>query len=111
MYVSSSSNTSSMGRRRVHPFFGDAATATEPRTGRVCTAEERRLRGIALPAEETLAQVEPQYLASPGARRLIDRGAYDAYRRMKAAAEADGLAPALLTIVSSFRPAGRQRQP
>lgn len=84
--------------------------ATDPRTNMQCRAEERRIRPIAAPASNELVNIAPQYLADASHPKQLHRAAYEAYLRMKAAAEAAGIPGNLLTITSGYRsPAHQER--
>jgi hypothetical protein len=90
-------------------FFAEtAATATDPRTLRQCVATERRIWPIVEPPPGELVDVDPRQ-AYRGAKKL-HRAAYEAYRRLKAAAEADGIPPDLLSVASGYRSIARQRE-
>lgn len=84
--------------------------ATDPRTSRQCRADERRIRQIIEPAPHELVSIPPRYLADPSRPKQLHRAAHDAYLRMKAAAEADGIAAHLLTITSGYRSVAHQRR-
>lgn len=101
------------GRRRYGPgpaeALGETVIAPDARTGAQCRAEERRIRTIIEPRPDEVVPVAPQYLADPSRPKLLHRGAYDAYRAMKAAAEADGLPRNVLTITSGYRSIAHQK--
>lgn len=90
--------------------FAASITARDPRSNVQCSADERRIHPIVEPSRAELVNVEARYLANPGQPRQLQRAAYEAYVRMKAAAEADGIAPRLLTVTSGYRSVARQRQ-
>jgi len=93
-------------------FGGLAATvvAPHPRTGEPCRADERRIRPITEPAPHELVNIAPRYLADPSRPKQLHRAAYEAYLRMKVAAEADGIPANLLTITSGYRSVAHQQR-
>jgi hypothetical protein len=102
------------GRPARAPAAPAAVTVTAPhptQAGVQCTATERRIR-LTRPTEapaSSLVTVEPAHRANARSAVRVDRTAYDAYKRMKQAAEADGIPAAVLTIVSGFRSLAEQR--
>ncbi len=83
--------------------FAGSILATDPRSGAQCRADEHRFSRIIEPSPSQLVNIQPRYLADPSSPKQLHRAAYDAYLRLKAAAEADGIPPNLLVIVSGFR--------
>jgi hypothetical protein len=90
--------------------LADSIVAEEPGTNRKCRADERRIHHIVEPGQTDLVRVAKQHLADPAQIRMLHRAAYDAYARMKAAAEADGIPANLLTIVSGYRSVAHQKR-
>jgi hypothetical protein len=93
--------------------FGESATTiTSPpyrEGGAQCSATERRITPIQDPDAANVANVDPRYTG--GARGLqLERQTYDAYLRLKAAAEADGIAANLLTVTSGYRSRATQER-
>jgi D-alanyl-D-alanine carboxypeptidase len=88
--------------------LGLDVSVRDPRGGRSCVASERRIRPVVEPASE-LVTIEPRYSAD-GTPKQLHRAAYDAYRRLKAAAEADGIPSRVLTVTSGYRSVARQRE-
>lgn len=86
-----------------------SVVATDPRTNTQCRAEERRIRRIVEPGANELVPIAPHYLADRTPRQL-HRAAYEAYLRMKTAAEADGIPANLLTITSGYRGVAHQQR-
>src|SRR5436309_2059350 len=103
-------------RRRTEPAgppfgeLGESLTVANRRGGPQCVTTERRIRPVIEPPPDQLVRVEQRYLADPSAVRLLHTAAYDAYRRLKAAAEADGIPGNLLTVVSGYRSVASQQQ-
>ncbi len=85
--------------------LGATVTAVDAQTGSACHAEERRIRPVVETPASELITVERRY----GGPRQLHRDAYAAYLRLKTAAEADGIPPNLLTIVSGYRSVASQR--
>jgi D-alanyl-D-alanine dipeptidase len=99
-------------RRDESEGFGFAASVSvdDPATGRHCQADEQRIHPIVEPPPSELVDLEPRYLANPGAARKLLRPAYNAYVALKTAAEHDGIPPRLLTVVSGYRSVSQQRR-
>ena len=98
-------------RRDLDDEPGDLADSIRARnraTGAVCEARERRIHPVVEPPPGQLVEVARPYRVSPAPVQL-DRSAYAAYLRLKAAAEADKVAPQLLRVVSGYRSAAHQR--
>jgi hypothetical protein len=89
--------------------LADSISARNRATGAVCEAWERRIHPVIEAPPGQLVDVERRYRVSKAAIQL-DRRAYAAYLRLKAAAEADGIAPALLRVVSGYRTVADQRE-
>lgn len=87
-----------------------AIEARDPRSGASCRAEERRIRPVVEPPAADLVAVPPRSLADPSSPRLLHAAALQAYLRMKAAAEADGIPARLLTVVSGYRSVAHQER-
>jgi D-alanyl-D-alanine dipeptidase len=77
-------------------------SALPPRPGRITR--------VVAPAAHELATVEPRFRADPSRAIQLHRAAYDAFRRLKAAAEADGIPPRVLTVVSGYRSVAHQER-
>jgi D-alanyl-D-alanine dipeptidase len=85
-------------------------TADDIRTGARCQADERRITHPTDPPPADVVAIDRRYLTDPGGRpQQLHRAAYAAYINLKRAAEADGVQPNILTIVSAYRSATRQR--
>jgi hypothetical protein len=101
-------------RRRGERAF-DPAVAGGPLRGlgdppaAACRHDERRILRPVEPPPGDMVRVEPRHLRNPRRHILLHRLAYDAYRRMKQAAEADGVPAQLLTINSGYRSVDHQR--
>lgn len=77
--------------------------------GPECSATERRITPIRDPEPADVANVDPRFTG--GARgKQLERRTYEAYQRLKAAAEADGVPANLLTIVSAYRSRATQEK-
>jgi outer membrane protein OmpA-like peptidoglycan-associated protein len=87
-------------------WFGDAVTASDPRSRQECRAEERRISPVVEPPASELVTVDPRY----GRGKQLHRDAYSAYQRLKAGAEADGIPANLLTVVSGYRSVALQQR-
>ena len=83
--------------------LAESIFATDPRTSAQCRADERRITRVIEPPPGELVNIHPRYLADPSSPKQLHRAAYDAFLRLKAAAEADGIPPNLLVIVSGYR--------
>jgi len=93
------------------PFaLGESVTAINPVTQAQCRADERRIRPIVEPAANELVSVDARYLTNSKRPIQLLRAAYDAYLKLKAAAEADGISADRLTIVSGYRSVEHQRR-
>jgi len=88
--------------------LADSISARNRATGATCEAQERRIHPIIEPPPGQLVEVARQYRISDRPIQL-DRSAYAAYLRLKAAAEADRIPPKLLRIVSGYRSVARQQ--
>jgi D-alanyl-D-alanine dipeptidase len=71
--------------------------------------QPRRITRIIEPAAHELTTVEAPFLANPSRAVRLHRAAYNAYRRMKAAAESRGIPPRVLTVVSGYRSVAHQK--
>ena len=99
-------------RRRNASGLGGVAggvSTTGWRTNQQCRADERRISQILEPPGNDLVHIQPSLLAHPGLLIRLQRDAYQAYVRMKAAAEANGIPANLLTITSGYRSVPTQR--
>jgi len=83
--------------------FGRSLEVEVPDTHARCKADERRIHPIVEPAPELLVRVAVPFLRHPRARIRLHHAAHAAYVRLKRAAEAAGVPPNLLTIVSGHR--------
>jgi len=92
------------------PLGAATLTTTDPRSSRSCSVTERRITRVVEPGPGDVIDVERRYLTDPSSQRQLQRAAYDAYRRMKAAAEADGIPSNLLTVVSGYRSVRHQEE-
>lgn len=82
----------------------------DPKTGARCQADERRILHPIDPPPADVVTIDPRYLTNPrGRKQQLHRAAYPAYLDLKRAAEADGLPAGMLTIVSAYRSAARQK--
>ena len=88
--------------------FGAEITATDA-SGRTCRVSERRIHPAVEPAHSLLVRVATAFLANPAAKISLHHAAYRAYLKLKQAAEGDGIAPNLLTIISGHRDVATQR--
>ena len=76
--------------------------------GEVCSPTERRILRPVEPTPDERVPVAPRHTPGGRGRIVLHRRAYEAYQRMKAAAEADGIPANLLTIVSGYRSVAHQ---
>jgi hypothetical protein len=85
-------------------------SAQDLKTGSRCQADERRITHPVDPPPGDLPTVDKRYWTNPHKRPPIrlQRAAYAAYLDLKRAAEADGLHPRSLTIVSGYRSKAEQ---
>lgn len=100
-------------RRRDETDFGSLAGsifAADPRTNAQCRADEHRITRIVEPAQTDLVNIAPRHLADPSHPKHLHRAAYEAYVRIKAAAEAAGIPANLLTITSGYRSVAHQQR-
>jgi len=85
-------------------------TVDDPKTGARCQADERRITHPVDPPPADVLTIDRRYLTNPrGRAQQLHRAAYAAYLDLKRAAEADGLPAGMLTIVSAYRSAARQK--
>ena len=83
--------------------LGRSIEVEVPDTHARCKADERRIHPVVEPAPELLVRVALPFLRHPRARIRLHHAAHAAYLRLKRAAEAAGVPPSLLTIVSGHR--------
>jgi D-alanyl-D-alanine carboxypeptidase/Putative peptidoglycan binding domain len=76
--------------------------------GTSCSATENRLKPIVEPAKSDVATIAAKYATDTHKKILLERLAYAAYLKLKAAAEADGVPARILTIVSGYRSIAHQ---
>lgn len=88
--------------------FGRSIEVEDPATHARCQASERRIHPIVEPPPNLLVRVPDPFLSHPGAHIRLHHAAYAAYTRLKRAAEAVGIPPNLLTIVSGYRSVATQ---
>jgi hypothetical protein len=74
-----------------------------------CSATERRIKRIVEPAKTDVTVIALKYRHDRHKKILLERKTYQAYAKLKAAAEADGLPANALTIVSGYRSISHQK--
>jgi hypothetical protein len=89
--------------------FGRGVEVEDPVTHVRCQADERRIRPVIEPAPGLLVRLTVPFLRHPSKNIRLHHAAYAAYKRLKQAAEAAGVTPALLTIVSGYRSIATQK--
>jgi zinc D-Ala-D-Ala carboxypeptidase len=88
--------------------YGRSVEVEDPGTHARCKTDERRIHPVVEPAAELLVPVAVPFLTHPRAHIRLHHAAHAAYLRLKRAAEAAGVAPRLLTIVSGHRSVATQ---
>jgi D-alanyl-D-alanine carboxypeptidase len=99
MYLTSGYRRNSSGLGAL----GRSIEVEDPSTHARCKADERRIHPVVEPAPELLVRVAVPFLRHPRALIRLHHAAHSAYMRLKRAAEAAGVPPNLLTIVSGHR--------
>ena len=79
-----------------------------PGTGN-CSATERRIKPIVEPAKTDVTTIGVKYRHDKHKKILLERKTYQAYTKLKAAAEADGVPANTLTVVSGYRSISHQK--
>ena len=74
-----------------------------------CSATERRIKPIVEPAKTDVTVIALKYRHDKHKKILLERKTYQAYAKLKAAAEADGLPANALTVVSGYRSISHQK--
>jgi D-alanyl-D-alanine dipeptidase len=74
-----------------------------------CSATERRIKPIVEPAQSDVTTVAVKHRHDKHKKILLERKAYQAYAKLKAAAEADGVSANTLTVVSGYRSISHQK--
>jgi uncharacterized protein YcbK (DUF882 family) len=89
---------------------GNSVTSPSYRPGGAsCSATERRIKPIVEPAKKDVTAIAVKYRHDKYKKILLERLTYEAYVRLKAAAEADGIPAKILTIVSGYRSISHQQ--
>lgn len=100
--------TSNRRREEELSGFGRTIEVENPDTHVRCHADEHRIHPVIEPPPNLLVPVAASHLRHPRANIRLHHAAYAAYRRLKQAAEANGVQPNLLTIVSGHRSVATQ---
>jgi len=74
-----------------------------------CSATERRIKPIVEPAKTDVTTIGVKYRHDKHKKVLLERKTYQAYTKLKAAAEADGVPVNTLTVVSGYRSISHQK--